>query len=98
MKKTILIAAVLLVACATTGGEAEKTATVYEPAGPNDQGTLPNYRIRQQPDGSMEVFKYGDPFTPAYIIRGDRIYQPENKFEPVGQVRDGLPFTDKRGK
>ena len=97
MKKVILIAAMLLAACATTSQE--KTYDVWERPGKNDRGTVPAYRAKEMPNGEMRVYKYGDPFEYKYRVEPNgRIYKYGNPFEPVGHIKNGLPTTDKRGK
>jgi hypothetical protein len=96
MKKLILTVAVLLAACATAPSQ-EKTYDVWESPGPNGQGTLPAYRVKEMPNGEVRVYDYGNPFEPKYIIRGNEAYKPGNPFEPVGNIKNGLPTTDKKG-
>jgi len=97
MKKIFLILALLLAACATPSQE--KTYSVYEQPGPDDQGTLPKYRVKEMPDGELRVHEYGEPFEYKYrIMPYGKIYKYGDRFEPVGYVRDGLPTTTKKGK
>ena len=61
MKKTLLILAViLLAACATTAktGEEGRSYSVYEYPDAKEKGTLPEYTIK--PNGS--IYQKGDPF------------------------------------
>ena len=98
MKKTLLILAViLLAACATTAktGEEERTYSVYEYPDAKEKGTLPAYRVKEKSDGSVEVFKYGDPFTPEYTIKPNgSIYHKGDPFQRVGEVKP----ADKKGE
>ena len=101
MKKTILIAAVLLAACATTAtmGYEGRTYSVYEYPDAKDKGTFPSYRIKQQPDGSMKVFKYGDPFQPVYkITPSGEIFKSTDPFQRVGNIKNAQPSdSEKKG-
>ena len=98
MRKTILIAALLLAACATAPRQ-DTTYDVWEPAGKHGQGTLPTYRVKEMPNGEVRVYDYGNPFEPKYIIRGNEAYKPGNPFQPVGNIKNGVPtHTQKGGK
>jgi hypothetical protein len=96
MKKALLLMAViLLAACATTAKEEGQSYTVYEYPDAKEKGTLPAYRVKEKPDGSVEVFKYGDPFTPEYTIKPNgKIYKQGDPFQRVG----GIKPADKKGE
>jgi len=101
MRKTLLtVAAILAAACATTAttGDEGRTYSVYEYPDAKDKGTLPAYRVKEMPNGEVRVYKYGDPFTPAYTIRRDgKVFKPGDPFAPLGYIKNGLPATDKKG-
>ena len=98
MKKTLLILGVIfLAACATTAttDDKERSYSVYEYTDAKDKGTLPAYRVKEKSDGSVEVFRYGDPFTPEYTIKPDgSIYKNGDPFQRVGEIKP----TDKKGE
>jgi len=101
MRKTILIAALLFAGCATTPttGDEGRTYSVYEYPDAKDKGTLPVYRVKEMPNGEVRVYDYGNPFEPKYIIRGNEAYKPGDPFQPVGNIKDGVPtHTEKGGK
>ena len=93
-KRLLTVAAIMMAACATSG-EPERTADVWEPG-----ETLPTYRAKQQPNGTVEIFEYGNPFEPVYRIKPDgSIYKAGDPFQRVGNIKDGVPtHTEKGGK
>jgi len=87
MKKTIIISAVFLVACASTPSQ-EKTYDVWESPGKEDRGTLPAYRVKEMPNGEVRVYEYGDPFEYKYrVTPNGRIYKKGDPFERKGEKR-----------
>ena len=82
IRKVVLIIAILLVSCAT-GGETERTANVWEPG-----KTLPTYRVRQEPNGTVKLYPYGDPFEWRYKVTPDgSIYKRTDPFERIGNIK-----------
>jgi hypothetical protein len=98
MKKPFFILAVIwLAACGTaaTTGDQERTYSVYESPTEKGKGTVPAYRVKEKSDGSVEVFKYGDPFTPEYTVKPNgSIYKKGDPFQRVGEIKP----ADKKGE
>jgi len=96
MKKTFLIlAAILLAACATTAKEEGQSYSVYESPTEKGKGTLPVYRAKEMPNGEVRVYEYGNPFEYKYRVTPDgKIYKQGDPFQRVGEIKP----ADKKGE
>ena len=100
MKKALLILAVIFLtaACATTAKEEGQSYSVYEYPDAKEKGTLPAYRVKEMPNGETRVYEYGKPFEYKYRVTQDgKVYKPGNPFEPVANIKNGLPTHTHKG-